>query len=990
MRLSAVILLLLSANGPASAQVLDNSYTVDVGSTVHVSLSSGYWSTFNRATGVTYSWTTYDSSISISNQSKLSCDVRGLSPTREAKVYYHASYYIDGFYRTMDFYYKIEVKSTKVYVSSVTVSPGSKTVDVGDSFSLSASVYPSNATNRSVSWRSSDTSVATVDSYGNVIARSSGSARIYATANDGSGASDYCALTVRSAKPTSISLPASLEIAVGESKTLSPTIYPSNARTTLTWERSNSNVTVNSSGKVTGCHVGSSRVTVNTDNGLSDWCNVTVNRGAAPTLTASVPSGIVDKGTSLILTCSVSDAEIHYTTDGTEPTASSLKYSEPIVLDRSKTIKAKAYHDDYFDSPTLTLEYEVSSLGIESISPENGGSDLPPHMMPTITFNVSIREAKGFGRIRVYCDDQFVEHEAVVSGNTLTIVPIADIEGKNIRVTIPEQVIANSQGECNRSLELHFSYATAEWQRVEKYCDYGRIMENGDLYIWHEDYVPYKNIEVTERTPTFAMHGVKDCTHTRYKHEGYILKTDGILLGWGHNYNGIESYQSDHILGDGTKLSRDEAVIIAHDVEKFETSGRTKGILKTDGTLWLWGSNDLGQLGLGDSGRDKYRLAPVKVLDDVKDFALGDDHSLALKNDGSVWAWGSKARIGISSYSPQTTPLRIFDGDVVEIKAGYSHNIILKSNGDVYCFGLNNLSQIGTGSTSDYESPYRVMGGVKHVYASRGGSYALTDGGELYRWGRIGLLDTYGCNPQKVASNVNEVYVSDYDVAYLTNDGEIWVAGDNLNGQLGIATEVISTSTDFLYVTDDVVRVWHPNCKFFVEKTDGTIWGWGSSLGLGNGQNDDSYSPVQIIRGAVSMETFSLPDEIIVEKNHKGYAPVVILPLNANHTPLEWTVDNDNVATVSEQGVIAGVSIGETTLEVSTYDYSNSHTYTCNVKVVGEGAGMQEIDVDGDENIQVYDITGYLIFSGSCSDVPELGHGIFIVKGAGKTVKLIR
>lgn len=986
MRLIAVFLLILSAHALASAQILDNSYTVNVGSTVHVSLSSGYWSTFNRATNVTYSWTTYDNSISISNQSKLSCDVRGISPTSEAKVYYHASYYIDGFYRTMDFYYKIEVKSSTVYVSSVTVSPGSKTVDVGDSFSLSASVYPSNATDRSVTWRSSDTSVATVDSYGNVNARGSGSARIYATANDGSGASDYCALTVRSVKPTSISLPSSLEIAVGESKTLSPTVYPSNASTTLTWERSNSNVTVSTSGKVTGYHVGSSRVTVNTDNGLSDWCDVTVNRGKAPTLTASVPSGIVDKGTSLKLTCSVSDAEIHYTADGTEPTANSPKYSEPIILDRSKTIKAKAYHDDYFDSPTLTLEYEVSSLGIESISPENGGSEQPPHMMPTITFNGPIKEAKGFGRIRVYCNDQFVEHDAVVSGNTLTIVPITDIEGKKIRVTIPEQVISDSQGECNRSLELNFSYTTAERQRVGKYCRLGRIMENGGLYIWSKSDVPYKNIEVTQGVPTFAMHDVKDYYVTGYYKNDYILKSDGTLYGWGDNYNDhLDGIPEWHILGDGTKEHRGEAVTIAKDVEKFETYEPSKGILKTDGTLWLWGANDSGQLGLGDYGDDKFRLAPVKVLDDVKDFSLGYSHALALKNDGSVWAWGYGHSIGKASN--HTTPLRILDGDIVEIKAGYRHNIILDSNGDVYCFGSNLYRQIGIGSTSDYEAPYKVMGGVKHVYASDSGSYALTDGGELYRWG---MLDNNpSCNPQKVASNVKDVFGSDVNVAYLTNNGEIWVAGHNTDGQLGQGNNN-GSSNDFLYVTDDVARIWHPGYKYFVEKTDGSIWGWGRSLGLGNGQNDYSYSPVKITQDAVSMEAISLPDEIIVEKNHKGYAPVEILPLSANHTRLEWSVGNGNVATVSEQGIIAGVSIGETTLEVSTNDYSNDHRYTCNVKVVKEGAGMQEIGIDDDENIQIYDINGNLIFSGSCSDFPELGQGIFIVKGAGKTVKLIR
>ena len=196
----------------------------------------------------------------------------------------------------------VTVKQTP---TSVTLSKTSATISKGSTLTLSATVAPSNAENKTLTWSSSNTAVATVNSSGKVTAKSGGTATI--TAKTANGKTASCKITVR-VYPTAIKLSkTSGTIDVGKTLTLKATYTPSDTTVkTLTWSSSNTKVaTVNSSGKVTAKKVGTATITAKTSNGKKAVCKITVKK--FPTkVTLSKTSAKIRLGKTLQLKATVS------------------------------------------------------------------------------------------------------------------------------------------------------------------------------------------------------------------------------------------------------------------------------------------------------------------------------------------------------------------------------------------------------------------------------------------------------------------------------------------------------------------------------------------------------------------------------------------------------------------------------------------------------------------------------------------------------------
>lgn len=277
--LTLLLFIVFSAN-VASAQIKDGEATVTQGSTVIVSIGSAYQSTLNRATSISYTWTAGSSAISIQSKTNKTCTIKG-NTAGTAKLNYHCSYYIDGYYRTMDFYYDITIKSSTISVTNLVVSPNTVTLDVGESVKAYATIYPTNATNKAVTWESLNTDVATVDNYGNIKAIAPGSTSILVSSKENYVYQDWVRVTVNA--PTHVSSIVLSEteqtLNIGEELTLSATVLPNNAANkNVIWTSNAPEVATVEHGIVSAVSAGECDIVCTSmeDSSISAMCHITV------------------------------------------------------------------------------------------------------------------------------------------------------------------------------------------------------------------------------------------------------------------------------------------------------------------------------------------------------------------------------------------------------------------------------------------------------------------------------------------------------------------------------------------------------------------------------------------------------------------------------------------------------------------------------------------------------------------------------------------
>lgn len=181
----------------ANAQIKDGEATVYEGKTVTVSLGAPYQRTLRQATNISYSWRSGNSScVAIKSSTKDYAVIEGKRAVSSCRLYYDCQYFIDGFPRSMNFYYEITVEASTVKVTRILLNQSAADMEVGGKLQLSATVYPIGATNRNVGWYSSNSAVASVNSYGLVTALSAGSTTITCSAADGSGQYATCKVVV--------------------------------------------------------------------------------------------------------------------------------------------------------------------------------------------------------------------------------------------------------------------------------------------------------------------------------------------------------------------------------------------------------------------------------------------------------------------------------------------------------------------------------------------------------------------------------------------------------------------------------------------------------------------------------------------------------------------------------------------------------------------------------------------------------------------------
>lgn len=241
--------------------------------------------------------------------------------------------------------------------------------------------------------------------------------------------------------------------------------------------------------------------------------------------------------------------------------------------------------------------------------------------------------------------------------------------------------------------------------------------------------------------------------------------------------------------------------VLVNDIDNVIQVGAGKYIsvaLKADGTVWTWGRNDSGTLGNGNYDNSN---VPVQVLglSDVIQIGVGSWHVFALTADGSVYAWGQNnfAVLGLGSDFPPTynTPQSVNIEDVVKIDAGYNHSIALKEDGTVWVWGNDSFGQLGQGAAGFANAPIIVPALENIVDIESGNSHmqALDNQGNVFTWGYndYGQVGNGNLNDSNTPSipigleNVTTISCGDFHSLCINSNGDLIGYGRNDAGQLG-------------------------------------------------------------------------------------------------------------------------------------------------------------------------------------------------------------
>jgi alpha-tubulin suppressor-like RCC1 family protein len=335
------------------------------------------------------------------------------------------------------------------------------------------------------------------------------------------------------------------------------------------------------------------------------------------------------------------------------------------------------------------------------------------------------------------------------------------------------------------------------------------------------------------------------------------ITSDGKLWGWGSDANGGLS-----IYPPASELA------IVNYPQNWANGTTTVGnnatitMIKTDGTLWGWGSETDGML--WTTGSFVFKSSPVQLgtLTNWSKVFSGGNHTVAIKTDGTLWGWGFNVDGSIGQGTVNFTfssPIQIGNlNSWTEISAGNSFTMAIRNTGTLWSWGTNTSGQLGSGVTTSRSSPVQIGAQTDWSKISSGASFtmAIKTTGTLWGWGgntagQLGIgTNTNRSSPVQIGTLSNWSQISagmSYTMAIKT-DGTLWGWGENNFGQLGIGVTGNISSPVQIGTLTNWSSVFSGGGHVMAIKTDGTLWTWGSNNGgvFGIGDTISRSSPIQV------------------------------------------------------------------------------------------------------------------------------------------------
>jgi|GEM_PF-2020127 len=505
----------------------------------------------------------------------------------------------------------------------------------------------------------------------------------------------------------------------------------------------------------------------------------------------------------------------------------------------------------------------------------------------------------------------------MVLSSSPAYVPVTDITG------LPTNAIIESPLTLTGTVEpINASYQNIKWDVVNAGTTGASISGNILTTSAAGTATVSATIEVEFATVSIGY------SHT------VAISTTGTLWTWGYNLFGQLG------LGDTTNRGSPEQVGTKDNWVSVACGDYHTMAINEDGELWVWGQNINGQLGLGHTTSPVTTPTKVAVASDWVSAAGGEHYTMAINEDGELWAWGYNlyGQLGDGTYTQRDTPARVGAAtDWVQVSCGMNHTMAINEDGELFAWGGNAYGQQGRGTTTfSVASPTKV-GTDTWEYVSAGGYYtmAIKDDGTLWAWGQntTGKLGdgttTQSNSPVQVETANDWVYVAagDFHTVAMNADGELWAWGRNNEGQLGLGyTSVPITTPVRAGSATDWTDVSIGGYYIVAINEDGELWSWGDNtygrLGLGDTTNRSSPTRVVVVEFT---KTF---DIAVTEAVLEIWYDVLITDGNLSVSPDRVSHGTDpaiiTIAAAPGYGLPTGirsVTVGVTVLDASDYDY---------------------------------------------------------------------
>ena len=588
---------------------------------------------------------------------------------------------------------------------------------------------------------------------------------------------------------------------------------------------------------------------------------------ALMTFRAGLPSmspggGTFSNAVSISLSSATPGAVVHYTVDGSEPTAASP--TGALNLDGGPTVvKARAFHSAYNSSATVSVVF-MFEASAPQMTPD--GLFVPP-------FAVTLSSTTAGATVRYTTDGS-----TPTPSSPIYTVPIPLSDNTTIRAQAFKSGYAASPvttgvytlGVVNTlTLSVPGGRYITRRDVVATTNTPGatiRFTTNGAEPTESDAAAPGNGLIVVDRSMVLRVKAFKaGLTPSAEVRASYLitgqvaggqlqtmfLKANGELWMSGANYNGQ--------IGDGgsTGSVRMSPVLVLSGVIQVAAGQLFSVALKADGTVWTWGESQSGRL--GRSTATVPASLPGQVdLGGVSAVAIaaGSSHTLAVLSTGQVRSWGLNlsGELGCtgcptSAAAPVTVVLATGGAvtGVTSVAAGNGHSMALRSDGTVLGWGANSSGSVGDGTTTTRPTavPLPTLTNVTAIATQGLASYALVGAaGDLKAWGansngQLGLGSTTNQNtPTQVVTGVRDIAAGGSHLVFTTAKARLWGAGLNSSRELGDATTTQRTTATRSRVSREVVTIGEGLNYSLAAATDGVVWGTGNNangqLGLGN------------------------------------------------------------------------------------------------------------------------------------------------------------